>query len=392
MKTIHNKVLLFGPDSSHALGVVRELGAANIQFELLLKGKSRNLATKSKYCQEYHEFSTYDEAVDYAIDKYGRLQDKAVLLAMGDLAAEIFDKRYNELNKMFYLSGTCEQGLLTSIDDKTLMCAKAVEHGFSVPFTKEYRKGDRTGDIPFPCIIKPNIVKSRGEFKTKVLQNQIEFEKFCKFLSPKNTYVIQQYIDKECDILIFGCRYQNGKVDIAGSYYKDRWSDDGGGSHGYVIGEVPDYCNLKGIETFLRDIGYTGPFSVEYGLQDNRAYFYEFNLRNDGTSHVFFHCGAWTLVNWVADYANVKSDYPTKVEGKKYVINELLDRINIINGVVSKEQWEKDYKQATAFYFYDENDMEPWNYAKKGMWYKLRISAFLHKYKPIIVHWLRKIR
>ena len=77
---------------------------------------------------------------------------------------------------------------------------------------------------------------------------------------------------------------------------------------------------------------------------------------------------------------------------KKYVINELLDRINIINGVVSKEQWEKDYKQATAFYFYDENDMEPWNCAKKGMWYKLRISAFLKKYKPIIVHWLRKIR
>ena len=49
-------------------------------------------------------------------------------------------------------------------------------------------------------------------------------------------------------------------------------------------------------------------------------------------------------------------------------------------------------KQATAFYFYDENDMEPWNYAKKGIWYKLRLSAFLHKYKPIIVHWLRKIR
>lgn len=48
--------------------------------------------------------------------------------------------------------------------------------------------------------------------------------------------------------------------------------------------------------------------------------------------------------------------------------------------------------QATGFYFYDENDMETWNYAKKGMWYKLRISAFLHKYKPIIVHWLRKIR
>lgn len=392
METIPNKVLLFGPDGSHALGVVRELGTANIQFELLLKGKSQNIATQSRYCQEYHEFSTYDKAINYAIEKYGNSCDKAILLAMGDLAAEVFDKRYNELSKMFYLSGTREQGLLTRIDDKTLMCAKAQEHGFSVPFTKEYRPGDGINDIPFPCVIKPNIVNSRGEFKTKVLLNQIEFENFSKLLSPKNTYVIQQYINKECDILIYGCRYKDGHVDMAGSYYKDRWSDDGGGSHGYVIGEVLGYCNPKGIETFLSDIDYVGPFSVEYGLQNDTAYFYEFNLRNDGTSHVFFHCGAWTLANWVADYANIQSDYPSKVEGKKYVINELLDKINIIYGVVSKEQWKKDYEQATAFYFYDENDLEPWREAKKGMWYKLRLNAFLHKYKPVIVHWLRKVR
>lgn len=392
MDRIPNKVLLFGPDGSHALGVVRELGSAGIQFELLLKGKSQNLATKSRYCQDYHEFSTYDNAIDYAIEKYGDLHDRAILLAMGDLAAEVFDKRYNELSKLFYLSGTRKQGLLTRIDDKTFMCAKASEHGFCVPFTMEYKKGGNIDDIPFPCIIKPNIVNSRGEFKTKVLQNPGEFQKFCKLLSPENTYVIQQYINKECDILIFGCRYKDGHVDVAGSYYRDRWSDDGGGSHGHVIGDVLEYCNPKGIESFLRDIDYVGPFSVEYGLQNGTAYFYEFNLRNDGTSHVFFHCGAWTLVNWVADFASIKSDYPSRVEDKKYVINELLDKINVINGVVSKKQWEKDCKQATAFYFYDEDDLEPWKYAKKGMWFKLRLNAFLHKYKPVIVHWLKKVR
>ena len=131
---------------------------------------------------------------------------------------------------------------------------------------------------------------------------------------------------------------------------------------------------------------------MEYGFQNNTAYFYEFNLRNDGTSHVFFHCGAWTLVNWVADCANIESDYPSRVDGKKYVINELLDKINIVTGIVSKKQWENDYNQANAFYFYDENDLEPWKCAKKGMWYKLRLNAFLHKYKPIIIHWLRKVR
>lgn len=66
---------------------------------------------------------------------------------------------------------------------------------------------------------------------------------------------------------------------LAGTYYKDRWSDDGGASHGYIVPDIPEYTNPKGIESFLREIDYYGLFSVEYGLYKGVAYFYEFNLR-----------------------------------------------------------------------------------------------------------------
>ena len=391
MQSIPNTVLIFGPDNSHALGVVRELAAANIDFEFLIQGKAKKIATKSRYCKKYHEFKSYDEAIEYAIHNYGNATHKAILLAMGDLIAEKFDNRYAELSKLFYLSGTKEQGLLTKIDDKNLMCEKAISHGFSVPFTKQYILGDDCSDIPYPCIIKPNIVNSRGEFKTKILYSSEEFEHFKKYLSPKNSYVIQQYINKEYDLLIYGCRMKDGSVVLSGIYYKDRWSDDGGASHGYVIKEIPDYCNPKGINTFLADINYYGLFSVEYGLENGIAYFYEFNLRNDGTTNVFFGAGSNLPAAWAYDCADQKKIGGIYVNGKHYVINETLDQINIIKGVVSKEQWQRDYKEASVFYFYDKEDLEPWRNAKKGLWYKLRVNAFLHKYKPVIVHWLRKI-
>ena len=53
---------------------------------------------------------------------------------------------------------------------------------------------------------------------------------------------------------------------LAGTYYKDRWSDDGGASHGYIVPDIPEYTNPKGIESFLREIDYYGLFSVEYGF------------------------------------------------------------------------------------------------------------------------------
>ena len=391
MKSIPNKVLMFGPDNSHALGVVRELAAANIDFEFLVQGKAQKCATKSRYCRKFREFASYDDALDYAIKNYGNAFHKAILLAMGDLIAEKFDNRYSELSKLFYLSGTKQQGLLTKFDDKNLMCEKARVHGFSVPYTKEYKLGDDLSDVPYPCIIKPNIVNSRGEFKTKILQNKEEFDSFKRYLSPQNSYVIQQYISKEYDLLVYGCRMKDGSVVLSGTYYKDRWSDDGGASHGYVIAEIPDYCNRKGIASFLADIDYYGLFSVEYGLEKGVAYFYEFNLRNDGTTNVFFGGGANLPAAWAFDCADIEFDGATKVDGKRYVINETLDQINIIKGVVSKEQWKKDYAQATIFYFYDKDDIEPWRIAKKGLWYKLRINSLLHEYKPVIVHWLRKI-
>lgn len=50
---------------------------------------------------------------------------------------------------------------------------------------------------------------------------------------------------------------------------------------------------MQELKVFINSIGYVGPFSVELGHSNNKNYFFEINLRNDGTSHYFYKAGIY---------------------------------------------------------------------------------------------------
>lgn len=393
MKYIENKIVIWGADNSHALGVIRQLANNNLDVLFLVNGRSNACATKSKYCKKCHYVNSLDEGLQFLLNNYRDKNNKAVLLLMGDATAEIVDKNREKLLPYWFLSGTLEQGLLSKVDDKNIMSEIAERHGFKIPRSIEFKYDSAINNIEYPCIIKPTILQTgRLDFKLHICWSEQDLLKATRLMNHGNTYILQQYIQKEYDLLITGYRKKNGKVILAGTYYKDRWSDDGGGSHGYLIPDIPECCNSKGIESFLQEIDYYGLFSVEYGLYKGIAYFYEFNLRNDGTSHIFYQCGANLPLSWVYDCIGYENDVPTKVVGKKYVINEILDQINITRGCVSKAQWKQEKAEATAFYFYDPKDLIPWKVARRTAWLNRVFRSFLLRYRPLIVYWLDKLK
>ncbi|EIY27469.1 hypothetical protein HMPREF1062_03724 [Bacteroides cellulosilyticus CL02T12C19] len=390
---IENKIIIWGADNSHALGVIRQLGKSNLDVLFLVNGRSNGYASKSKYCKKIVFLSNVEKGFNYLLSNYKDKSNKAILLLMGDEVAEVVDKNREKLLPYFFLSGTSEQGLLSKIDDKNIMSEIAKRHGFTIPKSVEFKWNSRVDNIEYPCIVKPTaLATGRLDFKSHICWSENDLIKMTKLMNHGNKYILQQYIPKEYDLFITGYRKKNGEVVLAGTYYKDRWSDDGGASHGYIVPDIPEYTNPKGIESFLREIDYYGLFSVEYGLYKGVAYFYEFNLRNDGTSHIFYQCGANLPLSWIYDCIDYENNVPIKVEGKKYAINEVLDQINIVRGKVSRKQWEKDRLEASAFYFYDPEDLVPWKVAKRTAWFNRAFRSFLLKYRPLIVYWLDKLK
>lgn len=386
------RIIIWGPDNYNALGLLRQLSVADIPVLFLLNGKVENCATKSIYCKHYVKTADYHTGLQYLLDNFNETDNnKSVLIPIGDRAAEVIDKNRDILSTRFHLMGTQKAGLLSKIDNKNEMTAMAVSCGFLVPRSVRFNINSDVTTVPMPCILKPTSNEGIREFKTKIIRNTSELIKFKQYLSPEYEYILQELIPKTNDILVYGCRLNNGEVILAGQFIKDRWSDDGGGSHGLLTNELPEYLRKDSISKFLEKIDYKGLFSVEYGLVGQEAYFYEFNLRNDGTSHLFYQAGANMPLAWIYDCLGMDKECSTSIITPGWNINELYDIANVFHGRLSYSQYKQDKSAATIFHYYDKDDLEPWKYARKKAIWDLPLRAFLLKFRPQIVYLKSKL-
>lgn len=389
-------VVIWGADNYNALGLLRQLGSSDLFLIFANTGSNNRCASVSKYCKKYVEIKVNEYAIDKLVELLPNTPKKGVLIPSGDITAEYVDKNSQKLLSFFHISGTRESGLLTAIDNKVIMNRLASNHGFNVPPFMLYTRNTSTisEEIVFPSIIKP-IFSNNGiiEFKYKILRSIEELNRFRTLLNPKNTYILQTYIKKQKDILVYGVRLNNGRLILAGQFIKDRWSDDGGGSHGLLTSELPNGLNVDGIKTFLDEIDYRGLFSVEYGLNNDNYFFYEFNLRNDGTSHLFYQAGANLPLIWVFDCLGIpNNDISPRVNGIHWNINELYDIANVFSGNISLRRYIGDRKNADIFHFYDKDDLRPWKYSRIKALYDVPFRNFLKRTRPYIAYILNKIK
>ena len=365
---IRNKVIIWGKDGYNVLGLLRQLHAyAEVYF--LMVGGSRFCAVKSKYCKNLVKTSNFDEGLKWLMESFSNEEHKPFIITTGDLAAEYVDQHYDVLSKWFFITGTSQQGQLTKVDDKAYMNNIAVECGFKIPQSIVCNKHTDISRVQYPCILKPLNKHSGHEspFKTKICNDKTELQDVINKIEEGATLLLQEFVPKKADALVYGCRTFSGEVILAGVIVRNRWdgADSGDGSFGYITDELPSRISKNSIERFLQEIAYYGLFSVEYGITDMEAYFYEFNLRNDGTSNYFNQAGCNIPLIWIMD--TIGADYSQlaqSVTGKHIYIAEDDDYINVKKGVITKEQYKKDLASATVFRRYDPDDMKPYYYNK----------------------------
>ena len=393
MEKGEKKIIVWSIDDFNTLGLMRELGNAELDMLFLVKGHA-GFAVKSKYCKKHVETSTIEDGHKYLMENYESEIKKPILIISSDEIITFVDQHKEEFEKLFIVPGTTTKGNIEKYIDKNNMTALAEEIGILCPKSRAIKKGEDISDIQYPCLIKPSHQKPGhyNEFKFKICKNENALKKTLRYVRPDSEFILQQYIPKELDLLVYGGRMWDDNTIFAGAFIRDRWADSGSSSHGYFTENIPQCADTSKILEFLEHIDYHGLFSVEYGLLENKAYFFEINLRNDGTSHYFYQAGANIPLAYVYSSAGLDySDIPTKVSGEKWFIDELFDIENVILGKINKKTWKRDMSEATVFKYYDKEDTVPYEIAKKGKTKQTIQDIILKRFRLYIVFVLDKM-
>ncbi|MGP1538549.1 hypothetical protein [Bacteroides pyogenes] len=393
-----NKVIVWAPDDFNALGLMRQLGKPEIDLFFLIKGRA-GMASKSSHCKDYIETLTIQDGYDYLLKNFSKEKKKPIIITSGDGISVFIDQHKIELEKFFILSGTREQGVLEKITDKNNMTNLAIELGIRAPKSIFVCKNTEIKDWSYPCLIKPSHQRPGhyNEFKFKICKNESELKRVLSIVNPASEFILQEYIPKEKELLIYGARLLDENTIFAGAMIRDRFVDSGSSSHGFFCNRVEsenyfDKDIYNQIELFLSKIDYTGLFSFEYGLVGTKAYFFEVNMRNDGTSHYFYQAGSNVPLAYVysclgIDYKNIFQE----VLSNKWFVDELFDIENVLHFRLSLKQWKHDKESATIFKYYDSEDIEPYKYVKKNRLRQMLQDLILMKFRLYVVYILDKL-
>lgn len=388
-----NKVIIWGVDDYNTLGLFRALGKYDLDITFLVFQGIKHCATLSKYCTHFIETSSLEDGLKYLLDNYHDTANKAVIVDSNDLIAEFLDKHRPDLSPYFIVPGTSAPGYLALLNDKYKMTKIAKELGFDIPSSRECKWDSNIEDISYPCILKPThqTLGKFNEFKFKICKDKASLKRVLRFVRKGSTFILQQYIPKESVALVYGCRTLDRQVHLAGVLEKDRFCDNGDGSHGILMSEIPPYINANLIQSFLDRVDFVGLFSVEYLVYQGKAYFIEVNWRNDGTSHLFFQAGANLPLLWVMSCEGLNTtEIGVKVSKDSYFIDEIFDEENVNRKKVSTEQWNKERSEATIFKYYDAEDPAPFEAVKRKKNIKLLIDYVVSKNRLYIVYALDK--
>lgn len=360
--------IAIGSDHYNTLWIIRSLGMAGFYpIAVILSDRGGSFVGASRYCKECYIINGKNEAIRCLMSL--QLQEKAPIIASGDPAAELLDANFDILSSKYVLHN-CEGkgGRISYWMDKARMLEAASKCGLTIPYTKalDLNKDIELDEVQFSCLIKPEVSASSTKNSFRVCKSHDELKS--ALLDVKkgcSKVVLQEFIQKDYEFLLYGVRTLNNEIVLPGGLRKvhlcDSLNNMGMMSYSYVTSEIPKQLGtFDSIKTFLENIDYHGVFSVEFMITDDKAYFIEINLRNDGTVYCTTQAGVNMPALWAASVYGLESSYmPRNYKRKRtYGMNETnyvkytLRSQSLINSI-------SEILKVKAFSLIKWNDMRP---------------------------------
>lgn len=369
-----NKVIVFGGSHHNTLGLIRSLGEKGLPVICLLHTHNKRDAGLrfSKYITTLHCVRTPEEGVELLRTTYWNEPEKPILLFASDPAVVAVDACYDEFKTKFFFFHA--QGKVSHYMNKLNTFPLAEAAGLRVIKTWPHRAGTPLPEgITYPCLIKGNNSTTSSKEDSCICKTESELT---TRLRDGVDYLIQEYIEKEYELLLLGLARNQGKdIFIPSIVHKIR--DDICRQSGYIqMDRVDDHPSLKidSIQKLIQSIGYEGIFSIEFLYRDGDYYFLEVNLRNDGCGYFYTSAGVNYPWLWVkscrgedltADLATIKPKIP-------YTLISFDDIKNLLEGKVSFFRWLHDLLTADAFFVFNLKDPLPglhdtWLHLRQGI-------------------------
>ena len=387
-----NNVIVIGSDHHNTLGVVESLGMAGLMPFVILVANyeiDKSFVSRSKYCKGRVFMTTYPRLIALLHEKFGKNNNpehKSIVITTNDEAASLLDNHYQELSDFLVLSGTGKQGELDHWMNKPNMVHLAESIKMNVPLTRIVKRGEVIDEFVFPCMTKSISTLKGGKSNIRVCENIQELN---SFLSEQTNYPevqVQQLIDKDFEFQFIGCSIHAGEeVIIPGRTHIVRPNGYDNTFHlKYVALDESFDDLLKQTRAFIRQIGYSGLFSIEF-IRDKSGvdYFLEMNFRNDGNAVCVTASGTNLPYLWYLSHVD-EAQYRRELERSTFkpVVLTPFEHYfyNMIQGEVTFGEWLRNNFRTTQFAAYFKDDTAPF-------WHHLKMDA-----RPMLAALANKVR
>ena len=362
-------VVIIGSIHHNTLGVIRSLGEAGMDKEclrVLIVGEnidSVNLISKSKYvsAERIHYASTYGEIVPWMLENAPR-EGKDVVICCSDGASEAVMNAKESLAEKYQIPTLSMDA--TELMVKSNQNAVAQECGLHTPISGDFTISQELDWEIFPCIIKPyKSVAGAGKADIHILYSKEELANAWQSLEA-DAIQIQQYIEKEMEYQLIGCSLDGGRTILIPGFTKILRQPKNTNTGYLIYSPISDLeYDFESVEKFIRRIGYSGLFSVEFiRAKDGTDYFLEINMRNDGNAYCVKSAGVNLPYIWAYYQAfGAMPDAPTSFSKPIYFIPDFND-LKVALKQDGLLRWLRDFKNAQSHSIYNKGDMRPFRY------------------------------
>lgn len=359
-------VAVIGGAHHNTLGVIRSLGEQGIKKEnihVLLIGDhitNRNIISTSKYVLARNV--SHNESCEKIVMWLRKLAEdgkKRVVVCCSDGASEVVISNKQELSDNFYLPSSKID--ISQLMEKNVQDAVAISCGLHVPQSTVITQGNDFKWNRFPCITKPlKSVIGAGKCDICIASSYSELESILGKIEAKEVQ-IQEFILKKMEFQLIGCSLDGGETIIIPGYTRilRQPRNTNTGYLEYSPIEGLDY-DSEVVHEFIRKIGYSGLFSVEFIRdENNKDYFLEINMRNDGNAYCVKSAGVNLPFIWC--YYSVFGQLPKLPMTFSNSIRFIPDFNDLKVALSQKKtlEWFADFAKADSHSIFNSKDIGP---------------------------------
>ena len=356
--------ILFGEGNYNTLGVLHCMAERGIEVFLLLIGSGKqclqgNIIEYSRFARYGQIVKDEQEGLEWILANKKHFPQGTVIYPTSDTAESLLDIHYDNLINHYNFPNCGFQGGVTLLMKKDEQINKA--NSFNVRVLKSLYTNNtdfNCNSVVYPCMAKPlkSILGSKGDMR--VCYNKIQLDKALSTAKHTSEFIVQQYIKNEADLLFLGIALPNGDIWIPSLVKKPGVSPTGEYTHAIITTAVAEHLpELESVKKFVASLKYVGPFSIEFGLERGKNYFFEINLRNDGTSHYPLALGVnIPYVYYRACKSELTDDDMIYTQDEYPMIDEVLDIRRVLSREISFSNWWQLFRTAKAYRYYVPSD------------------------------------